>query len=392
MSLPPQSPYGFCQTCGTPHAIPNQAFCPTCGTAQVPVPAPAAPPAALPPAPFVPTAPFQAAQPTPPGEPPANPYYGQPVWAAMPPGPAPKSGGVNPLFVVVGGAVIFALVLAGIVVIGLSRNNSNSNAHTLTPLTVTTDSGKPSPVVTIGGVTFSPAIVDCSTPVEFTVTISLPASVQSGDSVVVKFDGADIGSTTIQAGGTTIHEPDGTWQDASTSTIETMQSDCANGGVSSSGVAVLTPGIHEYQILTEGGTLLAQGSYTVTGGQAQSSPSPLASGVVYSPTVISCSAPVAWSATFRIPASVQEGDTVVEKIDGTVISSGPMVVDAATVHETDGSWTVVSSYATDAIQTLCSNGGLNSAGVAVFTQGSHHIQIFDANGVVVAEGTYSVTP
>jgi hypothetical protein len=374
--------------------MPNQAFCPTCGTAQPPVPAqtPAAVPAPAPVAPVA--APYQAADQTPPGEPPANPYYTQPPWGAMPPAPAPNGGGINPLFVIVGGLVVIALIVAGIAVVGMNRNNSDSSPIPSHVAVASSTSAAPSaslPSMT-GGITFSPATVDCAIPVAFTTTITLPSTVKSGDTVVIKFDGTTLGTTTISAGGSTTLEADGSWLDVSTATVSGMQTDCANGGMSSSNVAVLTPGTHLYQVLNESGTILAQGSYTVTGSLTTSSPNPSLMSITYSPQSLTCSAPVAWQATFRLPASVLSGDTVVEKIDGTEISSGPMQVDSTTTHETDGTWTVVSSFTVSDIQSICDNSGLNGSGVAVMTVGTHNIQVFDSNDVLLAQGSYTVTP
>ena len=394
MSLPPQSAYGFCPTCGTPHTVPNQPFCPTCGTAQPPVAVPPVAPVApvAPAAPAAPAAPpYQAAEQTPPGEQPANPYYTQPAWGTMPPASAAKGGGVNPLFVIVGGLVIIALILAGIAVVGLSRNNSNSSPAP-SHVAVASASASPSVATTTGGITFSPATVDCSNPVEFTTTIVLPSSVKAGDSIVIKFDGTTLGTTTITEGGSTTLNADGSWMDVSTSTVSEMETDCANGGMSSSNVAVLTPGTHVYQVLNQGGTLLAQGSYTVTGSLITSSPTPSTMSITYSPTSLACSAPVAWQITFRLPASVLSGDTVVEKIDGTQVSSGPMQVDSTTTHEADGTWTVVSSFTVSDIQAICDNGGLNGSGVAVLTAGAHNIQVFDANEILLSQGSYTVNP
>jgi len=378
----------------------GQAFCPTCGSAQTP--APTAPAAAVPP----PAAnPYQAAAPTPPAAPPVNPYYAQPAWNGMPQGPAPARGGISPAVIaVIGGLVIVALIIAGIAVVGLSRNNSGSSTPPLlTPFVVPSATPTATPLVVPTamptaadtGVTFSPPTVDCAVPITFTTTIHLPASVKSGDTVTVKFDGQTLGTETFTAGDTTTQQPDGSWVDVTTATPSEMQTDCARGGKNSSGAAVLTTGTHTYQILDDSGTLLAEGSYTVTGTtpipQATPAPTLADSTITYSPATVSCAAPVEWTTTIRLPASVLAGDTIVEKLDGTTIASEAIKASSMTTHEVDGTWTIVDTSEASAMQTVCSNGGLQSSGLAVLTPGTHVIQVFDSNGLLLSSGSYSVS-
>ena len=399
MSMPPQSPYGFCATCGTPHTVQSQAFCPTCGSAQAPVQA--APAAAVPPPA---TTPYEAAA-TPPGAPPVNPYYAQPGWNGMPQGPAPAGGGISPTMIIgiVGGIVILALVIGLIGIVALGHNNSSSTAAQLTPLvtplvtSTATPAATPTAIPTVAetGVTFSPPTVDCAVPVTFTTTIYLPASVKSGDKLTVKFDGQSLGTETFTAGSTTTQQPDGSWVDVNTATTSEMQTDCARGGKNSSGAEVLTTGTHTYQILDQSGTVLAEGSYTVTGTtpipQATPTPALSDSTITYSPATVSCAAPVDWTTTIRLPASVLAGDTIVEKLDGTTIASEAITASSTTIHEADGTWTIVDTSTASAMQTVCSNGGMASSGLAVLTPGTHVIQVFDSNGLLLSAGAYSVS-
>jgi hypothetical protein len=394
MSLPPQNPFGFCATCGTPHTVQGQAFCPTCGSAQAPVPA--APAAAVPP----PAAnPYQAAAPTPPGAPPVNPYYAQPAWNGMPQGPAPARSGISPAMIIgiVGGIVILALVI-GLIALGLSHNNSTATAAPslsalATPTATLAATPTAIPTVANTGVVFSPSTVDCAVPVDFTTTIHLPASLKSADTLTLKFDGKVLGTATV--GDSLKQQTDLTWSDVTTEPASTMQKDCANGGKNSSGAEVLTTGTHTYQILDKSGTVLAEGSYTVTGTtpipQPTSTPALSDSTITYSPATVSCAAPVEWTTTIRLPASVLVGDTIVEKLDGTTIASEAIKATSTTIHEADGTWTIVDTSTAAAMQTVCSNGGMASSGLAVLTPGTHVIQVFDSNGLLISAGAYSVS-
>jgi hypothetical protein len=115
-----------------------------------------------------------------------------------------------------------------------------------------------------GGVTFTPSTLSCSTPVTFTQSAHLPASVKAGDSVTITLDGKSAGSTTVSSSGSDVtQQPDGSWIVISTTAPSEMQSICAAGG-SAGGFNVYTPGTHTMQVLDATGKVLAQGSYTVT--------------------------------------------------------------------------------------------------------------------------------
>ncbi|MGZ6268154.1 MAG: zinc ribbon domain-containing protein [Candidatus Limnocylindrales bacterium] len=261
--------FGFCPQCGTPRIAADQRFCAACGNdlsalvAAPPAPAVAAAPAApvVVPPPAAPVSPTQAA-PQPAASVPSQPPT-PPAWAAAPAQsypagyPAPGAPGVPaapaapaaPIATVAGIqitpklAVIGAIALA--VVIGAAYLFMNMNS-------------KP------GSLTFSPSTISCSSPVAFTVTARLPASLKSTDSISIWLDGKSAGSSPIGESGSDVkQQPDGSWLTVSTTPASEMQSTCASG-VGPSGFSVATPGTHTMQIRDATGKVLAEGSYTVT--------------------------------------------------------------------------------------------------------------------------------
>jgi hypothetical protein len=206
--------FGYCPNCGAAQAVPAGRFCAACCAALAAAPLPPPPPA------------------VPAGPPPVAP----PAWS-MPPGAAPVRQGINPLLLVVAAVVVVAI--AAFVVVS---NNSGGS----------------------GGITFSPSTLSCKTPVVFTTTARLPASVHASDTIAITLDGKSAGtSTVVDSSGDTKQQPDGSWLSVSTTTAAQMQSLCAAGG-SAGGMNVLTPGTHTMQVLDASGKVLAQGSYTVT--------------------------------------------------------------------------------------------------------------------------------
>ena len=113
-----------------------------------------------------------------------------------------------------------------------------------------------------GGITFSPSTVSCSSPVVFTATVRLPASVHPGDTITLMLDGKKVGSSPISADSSTVQQADGSWISTETTSVDSMQSVCASGG-SAGGLGMLTIGTHTETILDSNGKVLAQGSYTV---------------------------------------------------------------------------------------------------------------------------------
>jgi hypothetical protein len=399
MSMPPQGPYGACANCGTPFGATGQSFCATCGTAQQI--APPAPPVFAPPPPtyappppanqFPQTAPYQqpdASQPPNPYQQP-NPYYGQqPGWGGAPQGYAPSGPGVNKgvVAVIIGVVVVVAMVF-GLLIIGISRNNSTAQSSPFTSASpspsVTSSLPTQPPVATTGSITFAPSVLSCSSPVDMVMTTILPTSVQSGDSIAESFDGHSGGSTPVTEGGTTTHRADGTWVDVSTSSASSMQADCARGGQNSGGIEVLTPGVHVVTISDSTGNVLATGSYTVTG----SAPTPTATAagsIDFVPSTLSCSAPVDFVTVISLPFTVKSGDSVTETLDGAVYGTGT-VSSATWTQLSDGSWTNTTTDSASAVGQAC------SGGQSVMAAGTHVVKVLDAQDKLLAQGQYTVT-
>jgi hypothetical protein len=204
-------------------------------------PPPWATPPAAPGAPAYPGAP--AAQAAPPHPPYPLAYPGTP--AAYPGAPAPATPGapiatvagikVTPKLLAIGG-IALAVIVA--VVVYMNMNSS------------------------LGGITFSPSTVSCSSPVVFTATVRLPASVHPGDTITVMLDGKTVTSNPISADSSTVRQADGSWISTDTTSVDSMQLLCASGG-SAGGFDILTIGTHVEKILDSNGKVLAQGSYTV---------------------------------------------------------------------------------------------------------------------------------
>jgi hypothetical protein len=276
------------------------------------------------------------------------------------------------------GVVVVVAMVFGLLIIGISRNNSTAES---TPFS--TASPTEPPVATTGSITFAPAVLSCSNPVDMVTTIILPASVQSGDSISESFDGHSGGSTPVTEGGTTTHLADGTWVDVSTSSASLMQADCARGGLNSGGTEVLTPGAHVITIYDSTGNLLATGSYTVTG----SAPTPTATAagsIDFVPSTMSCSAPVDFVTAITLPSTVKSGDTITETLDGAVYGTG--TVSSTWTHLSDGSWTKTTTDSASDVGQAC------SGGQSVMAAGTHVVKLFDAQDQLLAQGQYTVTP
>lgn len=114
--------------------------------------------------------------------------------------------------------------------------------------------------------------------------------------------------------------------------------------------------------------------------------------ITFTPSTLSCSKPVTFTTTARLPSSVKATDSVTIMFDGksvaptTVSSSGSDVKQQA-----DGSWVSVSTTTPSEMQSLCAAGGV-AGGINVLTPGTHTMQVLDASGKVLAQGSYTVTP
>jgi hypothetical protein len=133
------------------------------------------------------------------------------------------------------------VIVAMLVLVSGSKNSSNS---TLAPLIVPTATARP-----MGTVVYSPSTIPCGN--DYTLTITLPATVSATDVVTVKLDGVVSGTETVSPD--FAKQADGTWRyfDAVTDTW-----DCSASGSSS-------PGRHTEGIYDDLGNLLAYGAYTL---------------------------------------------------------------------------------------------------------------------------------
>jgi len=148
---------------------------------------------------------------------------------------------------------------------------SGASGVIITPTKAPTPPPSAVPAAT-GGISFSPKVVNCDQPVDLVTTLTLPASVGNTDTLTEKFDGTKAASFTISDDGTFTQGADGSWASTSTAPASKMITDCANGGINDSGMAVLTTGIHTLQVLNAAGSVLASGSYTVTAPSATPAP------------------------------------------------------------------------------------------------------------------------
>jgi hypothetical protein len=104
---------------------------------------------------------------------------------------------------------------------------------------------------------------------------------------------------------------------------------------------------------------------------------------------VSCAAPVDWTSTTDLPASVQSGDTVTEKLDGKTYATGAVGTATGWTQLTDGSWTKSATDTAADVAGVCATGGIYQ-GTEIFTSGTHSLQVFDASGILISEGTYTV--
>jgi hypothetical protein len=105
--------------------------------------------------------------------------------------------------------------------------------------------------------------------------------------------------------------------------------------------------------------------------------------IVFSPSTISCSSTTSVTETVALPSSVHNADQISLKLDGTVVDTSTVGGSGFAQH-TDGTWTNTSQISTSDICSLASGGSISMA--------THTLQIVDASGKVLAEGTYTLTP
>jgi hypothetical protein len=115
-------------------------------------------------------------------------------------------------------------------------------------------------------------------------------------------------------------------------------------------------------------------------------------GITFTPSTLSCSTPVSFMTSAHLPASVKAGDKVTIMMDGK--SAGPTTVSSSgsdVTQQADGSWVIVSTTAPTDMQSICAAGG-SAGGFNILTPGTHTMQVLDASGKILAQGSYTVTP
>jgi hypothetical protein len=105
--------------------------------------------------------------------------------------------------------------------------------------------------------------------------------------------------------------------------------------------------------------------------------------IVFSPSTFSCSSTTSVTETVTLPSSLHYADQISLKLDGTVEATST-VGGSGFVQHTDGTWTSTSPISTSDVCGLASSGSIS--------MGTHTLQVIDASGKVLAEGTYTLTP
>ena len=311
--------------------------------------------------------------------------------AAPTPRPRPRRRnatlfGIAPTIVVIG-VMAVALVVGAVAFLGLQAAPAAPPVPTAELTAAPVATAVATPVAPTAGIVFSPSTVSCGSPTDFTTTTRLPATVKAGSTVTERFDGAPIGSVVMGPAATLARLADGSWLDAVESSAARMAQVCANGGKNDEGVGVLVPGAHTVSFVDASGAVLAQGSYTVSGSAPSALPAAGGQGISFSPAAVDCSAPAAFAAVTTLPTSVKGTDTVTEKLDGKAILSA--TVASRMTQKADGTWAGTTTISAKDVATACAAGG-SSGGVAWFAPGAHALQLADAKGAVLAQGSYSV--
>ena len=364
--------FGFCPNCGTAMTVPGQRFCASCGAtvpAMGPVPAAAQAPAAMP------------------APPPPAPVAAMPPAWPMPPAiaqVAPARTTVSPTMLLVGGVIIAAIVGGAVFAMNNGSKNSPISSGSLSSSGSPTPSGGSNNPTIVdstsspgssggsnggypGSIVFSPATIGCPSQ-SYTTTVRLPSSVNGTDQITYQIDETTIITQAVTDFGLT-QQADGTW--SVTDTNPDGSSNCSMG-----------PGAHTARLLDSSGNVLAQGSFTFVMSPSPSptpSPSPLAeSSVTIEPSSFSCSgSAVDVTLTIRLSASIPGSAQITSESDGTAGSSAS--VESALKQQSDGTWL---GSTTNTSSTLCGE----------YDPGDHRIGVLDANGQVIAEGTFTVNP
>jgi hypothetical protein len=141
------------------------------------------------------------------------------------------------------------------------------------------------------------------------------------------------------------------------------------------------------QMLAIGGVVLAVivGAYLFMNMNSNSG------GITFTPSTLSCSKPVSFTTSAHLPSSVKAADSVTITLDGKPVTTSQVSSVSDMIQQPDGSWTSTSTTSPSTMQTMCAAGGA-SGGFNILTPGTHTMQVLDANGKVLAQGSYTVTP
>jgi hypothetical protein len=108
--------------------------------------------------------------------------------------------------------------------------------------------------------------------------------------------------------------------------------------------------------------------------------------IVFTPSEVGCLSPVVRSYAVTLRNKTQG---ITESFDGTVINHWG-VTDDFWAQQPDGSWLFTYTYTADQMSALCKAGGLDATGLAVLTPGTHTLTETDADGNILAKGSYTV--
>ena len=95
-----------------------------------------------------------------------------------------------------------------------------------------------------------------------TVTVLLPSSLHTGDTITQKLDGNTMGSGPVE--GYATPKPDGSWSSVSQTNMADMKASCDAATANNVAAPAFASGTHTEQVLDPSGKVVAEGSYTVT--------------------------------------------------------------------------------------------------------------------------------
>lgn len=138
--------------------------------------------------------------------------------------------------------------------------------------------------------------------------------------------------------------------------------------------------------------------FTTSGGPATSASPVKVEEISYDPSTISCTAPVSFNETIYLPNSVQAGEKVTVKLNGNILTILAVSSQFGFVALTNGRWQLNKSIMPNLILQACQSSSSSSSnsnhsfGEISLAIGQHTTQIYSAAGVLVAQGSYTVTP